>query len=101
MFIMFVVKFDSNGEFNIENMMDPEKFDFDTMRGGFMNEHYQNALKVWIPFLHKRGFLDKLLPSDPLQPFMESLFTQMQQAQQQPAPTESEEPPAKVECAEI
>lgn len=98
MFILFVVKFDANGEFNIENMMDPEKFDEETMRGGFMNDFYQKALKVWLPFLNKRGFLDKLLPNDPLSPFMASLFEQMQQAAQQPA---SDEPPAKVECAEI
>jgi hypothetical protein len=100
MFIMFIVKFDSNGEFNIENMMDPEKFDVETMRGGFMNDNYQMALKVWIPFLNKRGFLDKLLPNDPLSPFMASLFEQMQQAQQ-PAPDQSDQPPARVECAEI
>lgn len=88
LFIMFIVKFETNEEFDIENMMDPDKAKPEVMRANYLGELYQNALKEWLPFLNKRGFIDSLLPHQPLTPFMSALMQQMQ-TQSPPPPAQS------------
>lgn len=58
MFILFVVKNDSHEEINIEAMMsgDPE-----VMFRMYNAEGYKKALKLWLNFFDKRGFLDTLI----------------------------------------
>ena len=95
---MLIVKYDSKEEFNLDFFTDPELFDSEKIERAYMNDIFQNALKLWIPFLNKRGYLDALLPEQPLTPFMMSLMQQMQE--KSAAASNVEEPPARVECAE-
>lgn len=97
MFVMFIVKYDSNEELNLENMMDPESFDPIQIKRALFNDIYQKALRVWVPFLNKRGYLDKLLPREPPTPFMLSLMQQMQAAAVAAAPPQQTETLAKEE----
>lgn len=59
MFLLFIVKYDSEEELNAEMMfsgaMSPEMLD-----RIFNNEIYKKAVLTWLPFLNKRGFLDAL-----------------------------------------
>lgn len=107
MMIMFIAKFDSQEELDMANIMDPDKINIEMLRKAFMNANYCNALKTLLPFLNKRGFLDTLLPNAPNTAFMTALIKEMMEKMQPPqeavkdAATEnSEEPPARVECAE-
>lgn len=84
MFIMFVAKFDSNEELNMEDVMDPEKVNIEVMRNAFMNGTYRNALSLWLPFLNKRGFFDTLLPEAPSTPFVAAILQQMQEMMKPP-----------------
>lgn len=62
MMILFVVKYDSDEEINMETMMaggDPEM-----IKRIYNNEVYKKAVKLWLPFLSKRGFLDTLIVED-------------------------------------
>lgn len=74
MLILFVAKFDSQEELNMENIMDPEKVNLEMLKNAFMNGTYCKALSLWLPFLNKRGFLDTLLPTNPNTPFMTTLI---------------------------
>lgn len=60
---MFIVKYDSQEEMNMEILMsqggNPEVLD-----RIYGNEIYKKALKLWLPFLNKRGFLDTLIVDD-------------------------------------
>lgn len=58
MFILFVVKYDSPEEINIEMMMTGGGDDPNMMDRIYNNENYKAALKAWLPFLNRRGFLD-------------------------------------------
>jgi hypothetical protein len=63
MFIMFVTKYDQPEEINLENMMHnecPPEF----YHRIFRNENFKKALKLWLPFLNDRGYLDVMLPSN-------------------------------------
>jgi hypothetical protein len=69
MFILFVVKYDSPEEITIEAMMGlGEKIEESELQKMFSrifgNETYKKAVKLWLPFLNKRGFLDTLLPAE-------------------------------------
>lgn len=59
--VLFVVKYDSNEEMSIETMMggDPDR-----LSRLYNSELYKKALKLWLPFLNKRGFLDTLIVED-------------------------------------
>jgi hypothetical protein len=63
MFILFVVKYDSHEEISMEDMLtgedNPEMLD-----RIYNNELYKTAIKLWLPFLNKRGFLDTLIVDD-------------------------------------
>jgi len=63
MFILFVVKYDSSEEINIEMIMasgdNPEM-----INRIYNNDNYKKALKLWLPFLNKRGFLDTMIAAD-------------------------------------
>lgn len=58
MFILFVVKNDSAEEISIETMMsgDPE-----VLQRLYNGETYRKAVKLWLHFFSKRGFLDALI----------------------------------------
>lgn len=60
MFILFIVKYDSTEEITVEQMMtgtcEPEMFD-----RIYNNEIYKKAVKLWLQFFNKRGFLDILI----------------------------------------
>lgn len=58
MFILFVVKNDSPGEMTIETMMTG---DSEIMHRVYNGECYKKAVKLWLHFLNKRGFLDTLI----------------------------------------
>lgn len=101
MLLMLIVKYDSKEEFDLEGMTNPELFDSEKIERAYMSDIYQNALKLWLPFLNKRGYLDALLPEQPLTPFMMSLMKQMhEKAQLDAADANIEEAPERVECAE-
>lgn len=63
MFILFIVKYDSDEEMSIEQLMtggdNPELFD-----RIYNNDNYKKAFKLWVPFLDKRGYLDTLISHD-------------------------------------
>lgn len=77
MFIMFVAKYDSNEDLDMQNLMDPEKVNFETIRKGFITEVYRNALAIWLPFLNKRGFIDTMLPTAPNTSFVDAIAKEM------------------------
>lgn len=58
MFILFVVKNDSDQEINIETMMTGDN---DEMKRLLNGECYKKAVKLWLHFLNRRGFLDALI----------------------------------------
>lgn len=58
MFILFVVKNDSPEEIDMQTMMSG---DADTMYRFYNGEGYKKAVKLWLHFLNKRGFLDTLI----------------------------------------
>lgn len=55
---MFVCKYDSEEELTMEQFMDPNAFDDDMINRMYKNEIYLTAVKSWLPFLYKRGYLD-------------------------------------------
>lgn len=60
---LFVVKYDSYEEINLEMMMSGED-NSRMMERIYNNDTYNKALKLWLPFLNKRGFLDTLIVKD-------------------------------------
>ena len=60
MFILFVVRNNSNEEMSIENMMTGGD-NTEMMHKIYNNENYKKAIKLWLPFLNERGFLDTLI----------------------------------------
>jgi hypothetical protein len=60
---MAIVKYESAEEINMENLMtgaeDPEM-----MNRIYNNENYKKAVKLWFPFLDKKGFMDKLIKKE-------------------------------------
>ena len=66
MFILSIVKNESKEEINIETIMgqssDAEAQEVYARIYG--NDTYKRALKKWLPFMNKRGFLDTMLKSD-------------------------------------
>lgn len=64
MFILFVVKNDSNEEINIETMMMGSEDTSGVLHRLYNNETYKKAVKLWLHFLNKRGFLDTLITQD-------------------------------------
>ena len=63
MFIMFVTKYDSSEEISLEDMMKAENPDPNLYLRAYRNENYKKAIKLWLPFLDERGYLDTMLPS--------------------------------------
>lgn len=63
MLLLFVVKYDSPEEINLEMILsgsdNPEMMD-----RVFNNDNYKNAVKLWLKFLNKRGYLDMLIKQD-------------------------------------
>lgn len=62
--IMFVTKYDCAEEINMEDFMTSDKKDkvfFDRI---YCNDNYKKALKLWLPFMDERGYLDSMLPDD-------------------------------------
>jgi hypothetical protein len=61
---MFICKYDYEKEITMEEFMDPQAFTPEVFHQIFRNDNYLNALKTWLPFLHKRGFLDPVIESE-------------------------------------
>jgi hypothetical protein len=55
---MFVCKYESEEELTMEQFMDVNAFTDDMFNRMYRNDNYLRALKSWLPFMHKRGFLD-------------------------------------------
>lgn len=58
--IMFVMKFDSDSEIDIAELMGAGLNPV-TLHKVYNNDVYKKALKCWLPFLNKRGFLDTFI----------------------------------------
>lgn len=61
MIILFVVKYDSNEEINMEIMFKGADNMQDMIDRVYKNEYFKKAITLWLPFLKKRGFLDALI----------------------------------------
>lgn len=69
MFILFIVKYDSQEEMTLEAMLGMgDKVEDSVVQAMYKriygNDTYKKAVKLWLPFLNKRGFLDTLLPNE-------------------------------------
>jgi hypothetical protein len=42
----------------MEDFMNPDAFDDEMIYRIYQNDNFMNAVKSWLPFMHKRGFLD-------------------------------------------
>jgi hypothetical protein len=62
--IMFICKYDSPEELTMEQFLNPNGFSPEMFNRMFRNDNYLNALKTWLPFLHKRGFLDPIVQNE-------------------------------------
>ena len=82
MSVMLIIKYESNTDLNIEALMDPTKSDAKVMEEAFSGKLYQESLKIWLPFLNKRGFLDTLLPNAPNTELVDQLLKQFQEMSQ-------------------
>lgn len=60
---MAIVKYESTEEINLENLMmgDDNSEAFDRI---YKNENYKKALKLWLPLLNSRGYLDTLIKKE-------------------------------------
>ncbi len=56
--IVFACKYDADVEMKLEDYVDTDRFDDSTFYELFKNENFLKAAKLWLPFFHKRGFLD-------------------------------------------
>lgn len=59
MFPMFFVKYDSTEEMTVEILI--YGGDEATMDQIYNNENYKKAIKLWLPFLNYKGFLDRMM----------------------------------------
>lgn len=63
LFVLFAVKNNTSEEINMEKVMtgpdDPVLMD-----RIYNNDNYKKAMKIWLPFMNKRGFLDSLLTQE-------------------------------------
>jgi hypothetical protein len=62
MMILFIVKNDSSEELTLDQMMGQDNQEM--LFKVYNNENYQKALKLWLPFLNKRGFLDTMMKKE-------------------------------------
>lgn len=64
--VLSIVKNDSTEEINIETlfMETDEEIVNEFYSRIYGNEIFKKAIKTWLPFLNKRGFLDTLLPTN-------------------------------------
>lgn len=60
-FIQFIVKFNGNEDMNMDVLTTS---DSENLYRLYSNENYMKALKLWLPFLNKRGFLDCLIKQE-------------------------------------
>lgn len=56
---LYAIKNDSTGVVDLEKEMQSD--DPAVLRKMFSNENFKNSLKLWLPFLNQRGFLDSLI----------------------------------------
>lgn len=66
LFILSIVKNESTEEINLEAIMgqSSEAEAQEVYSRIYGNETFKKAIKKWLPFMNKRGFLDTLLISD-------------------------------------
>ena len=58
MFNLFICKYDSHEEITLEILMKNEKGKEEAMNKIYQNENYKKAIKLWFPFLKKKGLLE-------------------------------------------
>jgi hypothetical protein len=58
---LFVVKNDSSDEINMENLMGKGEGAEEMLQKVYKNPIYKKAVRAWLPFLNKRGFLDTMI----------------------------------------
>lgn len=58
MFILFTVKYDSAEEITIQDILSGANEEI--IKRIYNNDYYKKAVKIWLKFLNKRGFLDTL-----------------------------------------
>lgn len=56
--ITFVCKYDSDHDLTMEDFMNPDAFDEEMIYRIYQNDNFLNAVKLWLPFMYKRGYLD-------------------------------------------
>lgn len=56
--MLFACKFESQEELSLEQFTDPDALDEESFDKIYRDKNYLDALKSWLPFLYKRGFLD-------------------------------------------
>lgn len=61
---MFVCKYDSKKELSMEDFMNPDTFNDEMLEIIYKNENFFNAVKLWLPFMFNRGFLDTVEGED-------------------------------------
>lgn len=59
MFTLFIVKYDSNEEISMEMLMSGG--DAAMLDRIYKNDVYTKAVKLWLPFLKRRGYLDTMI----------------------------------------
>lgn len=61
LFILFITKYDSEEEINMEYVIGNSEKDREFYNRIYGNETYKKALKIWLPFLDERGYLDAFM----------------------------------------
>jgi hypothetical protein len=77
MFVLFVAKYDSSEDLQLDQLMEGKLKDTTSIENAFKSQYYIKALKTWLPFLNKRGYLDGLLPNASMTPFCTNLIQEM------------------------
>lgn len=57
---LFLAKYDSNEEMSLESIIGIGEYS-ERLKETYNNTAYKKAVKLWLPFLNKRGFLDGLM----------------------------------------
>lgn len=62
MFILFIAKYESSEEIDLEDLMKAISPNEEIYYRAYRNETFKKAVKTLLPFLEARGYLDSLLP---------------------------------------
>ena len=62
-FILAIAKYEAAEEINLDRLLMDED-NSELLKKFYNNENYKKALKLWLPFLNERGFLDCLIKTE-------------------------------------